>query len=137
MIKSFFDLLNTFWTKEYNTIHSKEKAKHSFMVNRRSAINFPIHAAFLSMNNLNSFGIVEFWKRFLTSSSKSYPKWMYTKTAEKKKTKEKSLDDFDNETISKFCKLYNFDIKNVKEAFEIFPNELYLELNTFQKNLNI
>jgi len=130
-----FDLTKVMFENpgEYSNVNPGEKRKHFFMLNRRFAINFPLQAHALQHVGVDEVGVVDFWQRFLRKQYNKTPFWMFVKgTKKSQEEKEKKLN-IKEATIKQFASTYGYDLKSVKEAIDVFPDQMKKELSQFQK----
>jgi len=119
--------------REYPTVTPGEKRKHFFMINRRMSIQFPFQAQVLQHQKIDEIGVVDFWQRFLSQKYNKTPYWMYTKGVKKAKEVKEKKTNFKDSDIIEYARKMGFDQKAVREAAEIYPNELKKELQRFEK----
>lgn len=118
---------------EYRTVTPGEKRKHFFMINRRMSIYFPLQAQLLQRQKINEVGVVDFWQNFLRKKYTKTPYWMYTKGVKKSKEATESKSNIKDADIIEYAKKMGFDQKAVREAAEVYPDELKKELQRFEK----
>jgi hypothetical protein len=110
-----------------------DKRKNFFMIQRRMAINFPIQAHLLQHIRINMEATIDWWQRYLRKTYQRTPKWMYLEGVKKNKEKEEKKIKISAETISEYCRFYQKDIKQIKDAIKFYPEEMQKEMNDFQK----
>ncbi len=110
-----------------------DKRKNFFMIQRRMAINFPIQAQLLQHIRINMESAVDWWQRFLRKQYQKTPYWMYQQGVKKNQEKEEKKVKISNETISEYCRFYQKDPRQVRDAIKFFPEEMAKEMNEFQK----
>lgn len=111
-----------------------DKRKNFFMIQRRMAINFPVQAQLLQHIRINMEATIDWWQRYIRS--KKYPKtpfWMFIQGVKKNQEKEEKKTKISSETISEFCRFYQKDPKQIKDAIKFYPEEMQKEMNDFQK----
>lgn len=112
-----------------------DKRKNFFMINRRMAIQYPVLANMLQRNKINQEAAIDCWQRYLRFNQKftKTPFWMFqTGTKKAQETKEKKIN-ISNETINEFCKFYQQDPKQIKDAIKFYPLEMAKEMKEFEK----
>lgn len=118
---------------KWDEVTKRDKIKNFFILNQRFAINYPLQANLLSHIKINTEHVVDFWKTFLSSKYKKTPYWMYTKGKKKQEEQKQKKTKINKKTVSEYAKYYNFDIHSVRDAIEIFPDDMKKELNKFEK----
>lgn len=127
LIKALFD------PRAWKKVTNGDKKKNYFMINRMLSINYPIHAQAFNRLNIDPVSVVNFWQNFMSNLYHRTPFWIYTKGAKKhKEAKEKKLD-IKEATIKKYAKLYNLDLKSVRDAIKFFPKESSVQFKEFEK----
>ena len=133
---NLFDFINLiFIPYEYNKLSNYQKAKHGFMVNRFMSIQYPMQAAMLSVNKINTAEVIDFWAKTLRKSYNKTPYWMYIKTKKAREEKKKTMFVPEDITIKNYCKMYNCSTKEIKEAKQFWPDEMEQELKKLEKIL--
>jgi|GEM_PF-2040999 len=119
--------------EKYKTINSGDKRKNFFIVQRRFAIKYPLQCQSLQHIRINDVAVIDFWQNFIIKQYNKVPYWMYTKGVKKSNEKREKELNIKDSIIKEFSVYYNYDIKSVKEALKVYPNEMKKELNDFQK----
>ena len=119
----------------YSGATKGDKRKNFFMIQRRMAIQYPVLANMLQRNRINQEAAVDVWQRYLRIIEKytKTPFWMFqtgTKKAEEKKEKKINIS---NETVQEYCKFYQQDPKQIRDAIKFYPAEMAKELKEFEK----
>jgi hypothetical protein len=120
----------------YSDATKGDKRKNFFMIQRRMAINFPIQAHLLQHIRINMEATIDWWQRYIRS--KKYPRtpgWMFIQGVKKNQEKEEKKTKISLETISEYCRFYQKDPKQIKDAIRFYPGEMQKEMNEFQKML--
>jgi|WetSurMetagenome_2_1015567.scaffolds.fasta_scaffold1125754_1 hypothetical protein len=130
-----FELIDIMFSnpKEYANVTKGDKKKHFFLINRRMAIQFPLQAHMLQHNKINDAATVDFWQLFVSKKYSKTPYWMFVKGVKKNKEEKEKKTSIKEASIKKFATFFKYDIKTVKEAIEMFPEEMKKEINNFQK----
>jgi hypothetical protein len=110
-----------------------DKRKNYFMIQRRFCIMFPIQAQFLQHIRINQEGVVDWWQRFMRKQYTKTPFWMFTKGIKKVSDEKEKKVSVSKELISSYCKFYNKDIKQIKDALRFFPTQMEKEFKEFEK----
>ena len=119
----------------YSDATKGDKRKNFFMIQRRMAINFPIQAHLLQHIKINMEASVDWWQRFLRKQYQKTPYWMFQQGVKKQQEKEEKKTKITAETISEYCRFYQKDPKQIKDAIKFYPEEMAKEMNEFQKML--
>lgn len=127
-----FEILNAVFTdKNYIDMITDETAKQNiFMVNRRLAIQYPLHAQAFNISGIDPKSVLTAWSTFLYCGN--VPKWLYTPGASKTKTA-KSSNDISESVIKKFISYYNICSRDVKACLKLFPENTEKEFKAFIK----
>ena len=130
MTKSMFESPGT-----YAGATKGDKRKNFFMINRRMAIQFPHLANMLQHVRINQEASVDWWQRFLRLKQKytKTPGWMYTEGVKKAQEKKEKKINISNETIQEYCKFYQQDPKQIRDAIKFYPTEMAKEFKEFEK----
>jgi len=118
----------------YADLTKGDKRSNFFILQRRFAINFPIQANLLQHIRINMEATIDWWQRYIRS--KKYPKtplWMYIQGVKKNQEKEEKKTKISSDTISEYCRFYQKDPKQIKDAIRFYPEEMQKEMNDFQK----
>lgn len=131
-----FDFINVIFNnpEEYSKIPNGEKRKHFFMVNRRFAIQFPLQANVLQLNGISQEYVMDFWQTFMRQQYKKTPSWLYIKGVKKSVEVKEKKQNISNKVIQEYAKFNNIQEKTVKDALEIFYDDMLKELKEFEKN---
>ena len=130
MTKAMFESPGT-----YAEASKGDKRKNFFMITRRMAIMYPTLANMLQRNKINQEAAVDCWQRYLRIVQKHVktPFWMFqTGTKKAQEAKEKKVN-ISNETVQEYCKFYQQDPKQIKDAIKFYPVEMAKELKEFEK----
>ena len=117
---------------QYSDLTKGDKRSNFFILQRRFAINFPIQAQLLQHIRINMEATIDWWQRYIRS--KKYPKtpfWMYIPGVKKNQEKEEKKTKISSETISEFCRFYQKDPKQIKDAIKFYPEEMAKEMKSF------
>ena len=127
-----FEILNAIFTnKAYIDSLTNETAKQNiFMVNRRIAIKYPIHAQEFNKSGMDPKSVLIAWSTFLYCGST--PKWLYTPGATKTKTVKES-SGISESVMKKYAAYYDLSMKDMKSCMQLFPEETEKELKAFMK----
>jgi len=117
----------------YSKVTPGEKKKHFFMINRRMSIKFPAQAQVLQHIRIDEVSVVDSWQQFLRKQYNKTPYWMFTKGVKKTQEKKEQKIDVKESTIKLFASKHDMDLKSVREAIEVFSDEMKKELKTFEK----
>ena len=130
-----FDIINAIFNSqtEYEKVTKTEKRKSFFMINRRFAIQFPLQANILQLNNITQEYVIDFWQWFMRQKYKSTPHWIYTKGVKKTQQIKEKKDPISKDTILAYSKYMKIEERSIKEALEFFPEEMIKELKMFEK----
>jgi hypothetical protein len=121
--------------EKYKTINIGDKRKNFFIVQRRLSIQYPLQCQALQHIKINDISVTDFWQNFISKQYNKVPYWMFIKGVKKtNEHREKELGVKEN-TIREFSIYYNYDIKSVREALLVFPEEMKKEINTFEKTI--
>ena len=110
-----------------------DKRKNFFMIQRRMAINFPVQAHLLQHIRINMEASIDWWQRFLRKQYQKTPFWMFQQGVKKNQEKEEKKTKISGETISEYCRFYQKDPKQIKDAIKFYPEEMAKEMNDFAK----
>lgn len=126
-----FEILNAIFTnKDYIDSLTHETAKQNiFMVNRRMAIKYPVHAQEFNKSGMDPKSVLVAWSSFLYSGST--PRWLYTPGAAKTKAAKES--GIPESVIKKFVAYHEITMKDMKACMQLFPEETEKELKAFIK----
>lgn len=117
----------------YKEVSIIDKRKNFFMINRRLAIGHPLQANALNGLRINQEAAIDVWQKYMSTKYSKSPGWMYISGVKKaKEAKEKKIN-VSSATIQEYAKLHDYDIKTVKDALLLFPEEMSKELQTFEK----
>jgi hypothetical protein len=130
MTKAMFESPGT-----YSGATKGDKRKNFFMVNRRMAIQFPHLANMLQHVRINQEAAVDWWQRFLRLNQKytKTPGWMYVEGVKKAQEKKEKKVNISNETVQEYCKFYQKDPKQIRDAIKFYPVEMSKEFKEFEK----
>jgi len=132
-----FDFIHILFSDpiEYSSITAGEKRKQYFMINRRMAINQPLHANALQHIKINQAAVVDYWQNSVRKDYNNVPGWMYTKGVKKsQEVKEKKLA-VSNNILKEYCKAFQIDKKVVIDALEFYPKQMISEFRDFEKTI--
>lgn len=126
-----FEILNALFTnKAYIDMITPETAKQNiFMINRRLAIKYPLHAQAFNQTGMNPMGVLLAWSTFLYSGN--VPQWLYTPGTAKTKAAKDNI--FTDNVIKKFTSYYNISSRDMKSCMRLFPKETEDEIKAFIK----
>jgi hypothetical protein len=130
MTKAMFESPGT-----YSGASKGDKRKNFFMIQRRMAIQYPILANMLQRNKINQEAAVDLWQRYLRLNQHytKTPFWMYTEGVKKAQEKKEKKINISNETVQEYCKFYQQDPKQIRDAIKFYPAEMAKELKEFEK----
>ena len=130
-----FDLTKAIFEnpEEYKTITPGDKRKNFFMINRRFAIAHPMQAHVLNHIRINQSAVIDVWQRFMQKNYKKTPFWMFIKGIKKTKEIQEKKTNVSSESIVLFAKANQMDIKSIRDALEMFPDEMTKEIKNFEK----
>lgn len=130
-----FDLTKAMFQSpgKYAEATKGDKRKNFFMIQRRMAINFPIQAHLLQHIKINMEASVDWWQRYIRKQYTFTPKWMYIQGVKKNQEKEEKRIKISSETVLEYCRFYQKDPKQVKEAIKFYPENMVKEMNDFEK----
>lgn len=126
-----FDLIKAFYSKDWNKIKDRDKARNFFMVNRICAIKFPLQTNAFNNIKIQPERAVDFLKILMLKTSSTYPQWTWTKT--KKKEKEKPETKYDQEVIDFIKEKYQISNREINDLQDFFPSQFkkyYKEIET-------
>jgi hypothetical protein len=126
-----FDIIKSFYSKSWDKISDRDKARNLFMVNRICSIAYPLQANSFNNIKINPEKVVDFWKIFITHKHKNNPSWVWTKTSKKEKEKEKK--EYKEEVINFIKDKYSLSNREIEELKIFFPskfNSFYKEIET-------
>lgn len=129
---NLFEIIASFFSKNYKNVTNIEKSKNGFMINRFCSIYYPVHSALLSRVKINTGKVVDFWKYTLNKKYTSTPQWMYSK-----KNKVKKEEILDEKLIKEYCRINKCSLKDFNEILNHYPKELKKELNELKKYLDL
>ncbi len=118
---------------QYSDLTKGDKRSNFFILQRRFAINFPIQAHLLQHIRINMEASVDWWQRFLRKQYTKTPYWMFQKGVKFHQEKEEKKIKITSETISEYCRFYQKDPKQIKDAINFYPEEMQKMMNDFQK----
>lgn len=134
MAIELFPFINTFFQPEvFSKISMHEKGKHLFMVNRLSAIAYPVQAAYFNHLKINGAQVVTFWQTLLSSKYNRTPGWMFVKTKKAKEEKKKTAQPVSDDTIRKYCEAYKISRRDIEDGLQLLGEPFKDELRNFEK----
>lgn len=129
-----FDFITLMFNREeYEKIPRYTRGKHYFMITRFCSINFPVQANMIQKLNIDPVTVVDFWQNLLTKLYIRTPKWMYTKTAAKKKQNKNKY--VESETIDSYTKKFGYSKRQIQDAIDILGEDMINELKSYEKLL--
>jgi len=134
-----FDILNCMFKDPelYKEVSKSDKKKNFFMINRRLSIAHPMQASVLNILKINQEEAVDVWQRFLIKQyGGKLPGWMFIKGIKKVKEAEEKKVSISSKDIVEFSRINMFDIKSVRDAIKVYPEEMKKEIDKLQKGLN-
>ena len=134
-----FELTDILFSKpqEYHKVTQGDKKKHFFMINRRMSINFPLQAQLLQHIRINDAAVIDFWQAFLSKQYSKTPGWMFVKGVKKSNEEKEKTVNIKESALKEYASYFGYDLKSVKEAAIIFPEEFKKEINNFEKIMNL
>lgn len=130
-----FELLDIIFSKpiEYSKVTQGDKRKHFFLLNRRMAIYYPLQCQALQRVKMNETAAVDFWQSFISKQYNKTPYWMFTKGVKKVKEEKEKTVNIKESSLTEFSIYFGYDLKSVKEAAKVFPEEFKKEIINFEK----
>lgn len=116
-----FDIIKSFYSKDWEKVTNRDKAKNFFMINRICSIQYPLQANSFNKLKIKPEKVVDYWKLFVTHHNKRLPSWIYTKTI--KKEKEKEEKKYKEEVINLIKEKYNLSNREISELKNFFPKK--------------
>jgi len=116
-----FDIIKAFYSKKWDKISDREKARNFFMVNRICSIAYPLQANSFNNIKINPEKAIDFWRVIVTHHHKNTPKWIFTSTEKKEKKKEKNI--YKEEIINFIKEKYNISNREIEELRSFFPDK--------------
>ena len=132
-----FDVIKLLYTdsNEFNKLADITLSRNSFMINRFVGIKYPLQAQAFNASKVNMIDVIKFWNSYL-GNQKYVPSYIYTKGANKSnENKTKKYNVISNEDLHTFCVYNNVNIKDVKNALELFNEEMINEIKEFIKTI--
>lgn len=132
-----FDFIKIFFQDQatYKTLTDNDKARHSFMLNRFMAIQYPVNASSFNKLGIYSASIVDCWN-IVAQRFKYVPKWMYTSVSKKKKEEARKFDPSD-EVLNKYLEINNIGFREYKEALKFNFNEVVKDIEYLEKQMQV
>lgn len=131
---SLFDIFGAlFNNKEYiNSLTPETLKQNCFMINRRVAINYPLHAQVMNNIKANPVDVVKFWSDFLYTGKKP-PGWSYTAGASKSATSKAEKEKLTPSSIKFYCNLKKISQRDFIAAIKFFPEETINEIKDLEQ----
>ena len=136
---NLFDIIKIIFTSKRvydEEVTRGDKKKNFFMINRRFAINYPAQANALNHIRIEQDHAVDIWQSFLSKKYSKPPYWIYAKGIKKAKQTQQEKRKIKDSVIYEYARINKLDVKSVKDALELFPDESYKELKKFEKTLD-
>ena len=115
---------------DYKKLSNEDKEKFFFIINRKMARMYPVHAQFLNKKYIDKSNSMDIWFNFFVKKgSNGIPNWYWG--SKKKTTKEKSIIKKDE--IEFLKKLYDIKENDIQFLIDFFPEELLQEVKKIRK----
>lgn len=117
--------------KIYNTSDAILK-KHSFMVNRILAIQYPVHAQSFQQYGCNGANLIKAWASFFSQQGFRYPpKFIYTPGGKKLQQREKVKSKYVEKDIREMCNFYGVSYNDYKACLEFYPELVDVDMEEY------
>lgn len=127
-----FEVLNCYCHRNSGAVSSADKKKHSFMLKRLFAAQYPIQCNLV--NNLDSDPEVSAnLVALLATRYTDIPDFLKLKINQKKK-KESVFKDFEDGVLNKYMQINEIGLRELEEAYEFDKETVVKSLNLIKKN---
>ena len=127
-----FEVLNYFCHRNSGVVSSVDKRKHSFMLKRLFAAQYPIQCNLV--NNLDSDPeVAANLIALLATRYTDIPSFLKLKISQKKK-KESVFKDYEDEVLNKYMQINEIGLRELEEAYEFDKESVEKSLNLIKKN---
>ena len=127
-----YEVLNLYCHRNSGAVPSEDKRKHSFMLKRLFAAQYPIQCNLV--NNLDSDPEVSSnLVALLATRYTDLPPFLKLKINQKKK-KESILSKFEDEVLNKYLEINEIGFRELEEAYMFNEEEVEKTLNLIKKN---
>ncbi|MGL5692054.1 MAG: hypothetical protein ACRDD8_14725 [Bacteroidales bacterium] len=140
-----FDIIKIMFEtpRRWHEVTAYDKKKNYFMINRFMSINYPLQANALQNLQTNQEEVVNYWYRLVSANYNRTPSWIYTKAKKKDKVEPVSVGKKGAKTkaitskmILTYANAINSEYKSVKEALDLFGDDMAKEIKEYNEILN-
>jgi hypothetical protein len=127
-----YEVLNLYCHRNSGAVPSVDKKKHSFMLKRLFAAQYPIQCNLV--NNLDSDPeVASNLVALLATRYTDLPPFLKLKVSQKKK-KESILSKYEDEVLNKYMQINEIGFRELEEAYMFNEAEVEKSLNLIKKN---
>jgi hypothetical protein len=114
---------------DYKKLSAEDKERNFFIINRKFARAFPVHAQFFNNKNIDKSNSLDIWYQFfIKKRTQGIPDWYWFKQTTKKEKSLISKDDF--EFLMTF---YDIKERDVDFLIEYYPEDVLEEIKKYHK----
>lgn len=114
---------------DYKKLSAEDKERNFFIINRKFARAFPVHAQFFNNKNIDKSNSLDIWYEFfIKKRTQGIPDWYWFKQTTKKEKSLISKDDF--EFLMTF---YDIKERDVDFLIEYYPEDVLEEIKKYHK----
>lgn len=130
-----FDIIKAIFSDAgyINNLTYETAKQNIFMVNRRLAIKYPLHAQAFNISKANPMDTLRAWTLFLNNWEPA-PGWIYTPGSAKLKGQRDS-GKIKESLKRKFAQYYQISIKDIDACMRFFPESTLKEFKEFESLL--
>lgn len=115
---------------EYKRLSNEDKEKFFFIINRKLARKFPIHAQFFNKKNIDKSNALDIWYYFFVKKgTNGIPTWYWGN----KKKKEKENELIKKDDILLLCNFYNLKENDINFLIKYYPEYILEETKKIKK----
>lgn len=118
---------------DYKKLSSEDKEKFFFIINRKLARKYPVHAQFFNKKSIDKSNALDIWYHFFVKQgAKGIPNWYWGN--KNKSKKEKSI--LKKEEYIKICNIFDVTNKEIDFLIQNYPKyilELSKKIRIFDK----
>lgn len=127
-----YEVLNLYCHRNSGAVPSVDKKKHSFMLKRLFAAQYPIQCNLV--NNLDSDPeVASNLVALLATRYTDLPPFLKLKVSQKKK-KESIISKYEDEVLNKYMQINEIGFRELEEAYMFNEAEVEKSLNLIKKN---
>jgi len=112
---------------------TEEKRQNFFTMCRNISKQYPTDVQMFNITKINQADVVDVFADKLYTGGRP-PKWIYTKSSGMEKGA-KGSDSINKKLLNEYCKWKHMSVKDVENAFILFPDDFKKDLAEFEKYL--